>query len=173
MTSLVGLLARGGPARWALSHQWIRRWLDEFGIRPLSHSSLIWLRETGEHHTRVTLRNYFSLNYGIPEPEYRFRLHDGDGQCVADWRRVAHQDETLIIDSEDLVSRFGLGCEFEGTLVTEVRHPALDPPRFLRANVDYYSDDGQITTVHEQGRLVQTPRPDAQSVVYVREDEGY
>ena len=133
----------------------------------------MWLREANGLHTRITLRNYFSLNYGIPKPEYRFRLHDRDGQCVASWRRVARPDETLVIESPELAARFCLDREFDGTLVVEVQHPKLDPPRFLRANVDYYSADGLITTVHEQGRLVLTPRQDAQSIVYVREDDEY
>src|SRR3989442_5658961 len=132
MSTLVRRLTSVGPARWAVSQPWVKSWLDELGIRPISHSSLIWLRETGENHTRVTLRNYFSRNYGIPEPEYRFRLNNSEGQCIARWQRVARRDETLVIDSAELAARFGLGREFDGTLVAEVRHPTLDPPRFLR-----------------------------------------
>src|SRR5256885_15879285 len=106
MTALMSRLAQNGPARWAVSRPWMKSWLHELGIRPLSHSSLIWLREGSGHHTRVTFRNYLSLNYGIDRPEYHFRLNDGDGVCVASWRRVARPDETLIVESPELVARF-------------------------------------------------------------------
>jgi hypothetical protein len=57
--------------------------------------------------------------------------------------------------------------------VAEVQNRRLDPPRFLRANVDYYNEGGMITTVHDQGRLARTPRRDAQSLVYVRHDAEF
>jgi len=161
------------PADWAVSQPWIREWMADLGIRPIGHSTLLWFKEGPGDHTRVTLRNYFSLNYGIPNPTYSFVLHDADGTKVVHWEHTAGPDETLVIDSAEVVRRFRLGQLFEGNLAVEVQHPKLHPPRFLRVNVDYYNDEGLISTVHDQGRLVKSPRPDAQSLVYVREDAEY
>jgi len=156
-----------------LSQQTVRNWLHELGIRPMSHSTLLWFREDPTCHTRVTMRNYFSLNYGIPNPEYTFALHDSDGTRLVSWVHTARPDETIVVDSAVVCRKFSLGHRFEGTLIAEVQNRRLDPPRFLRANVDYYNEAGMITTVHDQGRLARTPRRDAQSLVYVRHDSEF
>lgn len=165
------LLAR--PKRWARSQPWMMRALHDLGIRPFGHSTFVWFREGEACHTRVTLRNYFSSSYGIDHPVYLFSLYDVDGNRLAEWQRAPRVDETLVLESRELLRELGGGSAFEGSLAIEVNHRLLDPPRYLRANVDYYNDRGLITTVHDQGRLVRGVRRDVQSTVYVREDDQF
>jgi len=160
-------------ARWPQSQPWFKSLLHDLGIRPLGHSTLLWFREDAAYHTRVTLRNYFSLNYGILNPVYSFSLYDSQGNRLGAWQRVARPDETLIVESRELTSRLSIGQPFDGTLAVEVQDRKLDPPRFLRVNVDYYNEEGLITTVHDQGRLIRSPRKDVQSLVHVREDDEF
>lgn len=167
----VGLLR--GPARWAMTQDWFKNWMHNLGIRTLGHSTLLWFREDEACHTRATMRNYFSLSYEISNPTYSLALYDPDGNRLAEWKRGVKPDETLIVESRELIDRLGIGRPFEGTLAVEVQDPKLDPPRYLRANVDYYGQDGLITTVHDQGRLIRLTRNDVQSMVYVREDNDF
>lgn len=158
---------------WARSQPLVKWWLNELGIEQFGHSTLIWLVEDERWHTRVTMRNYFSLSYGIPRPVYRFQLFGPDGDRLGEWSCTARPDETLVIDSRQLSASLGLRPPFQGTLAAEVKDRRLDPPRFLRANVDYYDDMGFITTVHDQGRFTRRTRRDVQSLVYVREDDEF
>jgi hypothetical protein len=158
---------------WLASQPVVRKALHVWGMRPLGHSTLIWFREDPDCHTRLTMRNYLTMNYGIPNPVYRFVLLDADGQRVTQWERTARRDETLVVDSAALSKELGLGAHFEGTLGIEVQHPTLFPRRHLRANVDYYSPSRFNTTVHDQGSYIALPKRDTQTLVYVLEDDEY
>jgi len=157
--------------RWLLGRPWARRRLHRLGLSPLGHSSLAWIRDDGVFHTRAVFFNYFAMNYKLAESEYRFRLFDRDGACLGAWQQRARPNETLVVESREVLDRLGVRPPFDGTLGAEVQHEALFPPRYLRANIDYYSDDGFVSTVHDQGRYVRLPTTTSQTLVHVLEDE--
>ncbi len=104
-------------------------------------TNFVLFREAGGHHTRLVTANYWS-RYGARDPEIWCCLFDEGGRCLAEWRDpLAKTDGTLIIDSAEVRSRFGLG-EFTGQLFVHVLKPAGHD--IVKYALDTYGDSDEI-----------------------------
>ena len=104
----------------------------------------------GDLATRVVFFNYFWRNHHEERVKLDIQFFSAEGQEL--WResRVVSQDETLVIDSAEIARAIGQ-VQFEGYLAFSTllgRVPEyIDHIRF---NVDYYTVDGLISSVHDQ-----------------------
>lgn len=104
----------------------------------------------GEISTRVVFYNYFWRNHHEEVVRLDLQLFDENGNEL--WRdtQVVLQDRVLIIDSKDIGKKIN-ASSFEGYLTLSCnlkRVPAAI--ELIRFNVDYYSNCGGISTVHDQ-----------------------
>lgn len=104
----------------------------------------------GELATRVVFFNYFWRNHHEERVRLDIQLFSAEGREL--WResRLVSQDETLVIDSAEIACAIGKE-QFEGYLAFSTflsRVP--EHIELIRFNVDYYTVDGLISSVHDQ-----------------------
>lgn len=112
-----------------------------------------WFYEDGDFHTRVYVYNYWRDNYKIEEPVLTYMLHDATGKLVAKGSQALGEEESLVLDSRELIDRHKLRRPFDGVIVVEIQHNNLRPRLVLQFNIDFIYGGGAVTSVHGQGPL--------------------
>jgi len=145
--------------------------LARLGLEEKSlHSCICWVCEDRNFHTRVFLFNYWSETYGVSDVMYELSLHDRDGRQVHSWETPMRPKETKCVDVAAVVGELRIKTPFEGNLIVRTRNLASRRWVQIRANVDYYGDNF-VTTVHDQGWLMNYKMRYAVSVAPVVDNE--
>ncbi len=130
------------------------------------------LRERDGLHTRVTTANYWT--FGKSSPVLWCRLMGDDGELLAEWDQdLGPAGSTIIIDSQDVKARFGLG-DFCGSLFLHAIGAPLH--EIVKYALDVYGDDaGQLSCTHDANAWpaefyagVPAPEADEQLVLWVQ-----
>jgi hypothetical protein len=110
-------------------------------------TNFAFFRDTAAHHTRIVTANYWA-RYGAKNITLWLRLIDGNGGVSAEWTEdVSSAAQSVIIDSQDVRNRFGLG-EFTGQLfVHAIGATGHDVVKYA---LDIYGADGNaLSCTHD------------------------
>jgi len=127
-------------------------------------AELVWWREDGDRHTLLTIVGpLFADPIGAPGVTLTFALHDVDGRFVTSWQRELGADETLFVDSREKNADIPSGLS-EGALVvwvtpTQERPARADRYSRLYAMVDWFSDRGELVSLHTDQSVVSDSQP--------------
>jgi hypothetical protein len=147
--------------------------LARFGVQRESvHSCICWVCEERNFHTRVYLFNYWSEGYGVSDVVYELSLHGRDGQKIHGWEVPMRPRETKCVDLQAVIREQGVVTPFEGNLIVRTRNLASRRWVQVRANVDYFGDNF-VTTVHEQGWLMNYRRRETHTHVPVVDNDRF
>lgn len=128
----------------------IQKLAPRVGANPVkSQNAVAWCLH-GEVCTRVVFFNYLWRNHHEEWVILDLQLLDAEGNEL--WResRTVGNDETTIVDSAEIAKAVGLK-EFEGYLVLTTSLAKMPQMiDLIRFNVDYYTDTGLISSVHDQ-----------------------
>ncbi|MHA1600255.1 MAG: hypothetical protein ACTSW2_05470 [Alphaproteobacteria bacterium] len=110
-------------------------------------TNLVLFRDAGGQHTRLITANYWS-GYGAKAPEMWCSLMDDTGTQLAEWREVLPPAYgTIVIDSEEVRRRFGLG-EFTGHIFLHVL--GIAGHDVVKYALDTYGDDAEsLSCTHD------------------------
>ena len=128
---------------------------------------LFWWRESKELHTLITIPGDIAATNHIAPSEMGhvtllFALHDTSGQLISTWERPVTEDQTIFLDSR---TQKELAHLSEGVLavfaITD--SPALSQLKRkysrLFSLVDWYSDEGDIISFHNDQSFRETSAP--------------
>jgi hypothetical protein len=147
--------------------------LARFGVQRESvHSCICWVCEDRNFHTRVYLFNYWPEAYGLSDVIYELSLHGRDGQKIHSWEVPMRPQETKRVEFQRVLREQGVETPFEGNLVVRTRNLASRRWVQVRANVDYYGNNF-VTSVHEQGWLMNYRRRETHSHVPVVDNDRF
>jgi hypothetical protein len=104
-------------------------------------TNFVFFRDAGGHHTRLVTVNYWSA-YGGPGGYIWFRLFDGYGKTLADWKEtLPAANAAIVVDSADIRARFSLP-EFTGQLFMHVVGAAGHD--IVKYALDTYGDTPEV-----------------------------
>jgi hypothetical protein len=140
---------------------------------------LFWWRESKELHTLITIRGDVAATNHIDPSEMGrvtllFALHDTSGQLISTWERPVTEDQTIFLDSR---TQKKLAQLSEGVLAVFALtdSPALSRLRRkysrLFSLVDWYSDEGDIVSFHNDQSFRETSTPIKFTEIVVLESE--
>ncbi len=113
------------------------RYLDPLNFA----TNFAFFRDGGGHHTRLVTANYWS-GYGARGVSLWFRLFDAGGDVLAEWReKVPDGPAGIVVDSQDVRRRFGLG-DFTGSLF--VHAIGIAGHDVVKYALDTYGDDSTV-----------------------------
>jgi hypothetical protein len=113
------------------------RYLDPLNFA----TNFAFFRDGGGHHTRLVTANYWS-GYGARGISLWFRLFDAGGGTLAEWREsVPDGPAGIVVDSQEVRRRFGLG-EFTGSLF--VHAVGVAGHDVVKYALDIYGDDSSV-----------------------------
>ena len=146
-------------------------------MEPVS-AELVYFREDGRRHTLLTIAGpLFMPMLGYASVKLHVAVHDRAGQKVGAVDHVLDADGAVFIDSREL-ARAVPGLPEEGALVVWVT-PTSRLPDQARADysgagsmVDWFSDDGQLASLHSDQTLRQGTKPIEWTEVVFREEPG-
>ena len=138
---------------------------------PPVNSSMCWIHEDTDWHSRVFLLDYWGENYKMPGPRIRMTLYDRDGQCRLDRDVTVPVDGALCIESAALVDEAGLTRPFDGSLLFRLADERLVADRHIKAVLDCYGP-GWVTSVHEQGRCQTITCPTVYTTMHAIESDA-
>ena len=110
-------------------------------------TNFAFFRDTAAHHTRIVTANYWA-RYGAKNITLWLRLIDKNGGVLAEWTEdVSGAAQSVIIDSRDVRSRFGLG-DFTGQLfIHAIGATGHDVVKYA---LDLYGADGDaLSCTHD------------------------
>jgi len=114
-----------------------RRYLDPLNFA----TNFAFFRDGGGHHTRLVTANYWS-GYGARDVSLWFRLFDAAGGTLAEWRQsVPDGPAGIVVDSQEVRRRFGLG-DFTGSLF--VHATGIAGHDVVKYALDTYGDAASV-----------------------------
>ncbi|MHC5115156.1 MAG: hypothetical protein ACYTGP_12100 [Planctomycetota bacterium] len=134
--------------------------------RHMLGADLFWWRESPDLHTLVTIFPTGTTGQGLPPAELTLALFAADGTPTAQWTRSFEPDRPIVIDSARLRAERGPDeVPADGLLAAFVAARSKPTPetreKYLRlySLVDWYSEDGELVSLHNDQSVIANERP--------------
>lgn len=138
---------------------------EDWRVIPYPHA--VWVVERPDLHSRLVVAHITaSLQLPWTDAVLSMKLYDAEGRCVHQERRTVLKDQTMVLETRDLLRAAGISAPFHGLLAIESIQRILGA---MRPYMHYYNDQC-LAAAHEFHTIPHSPpSPRADGYVTVTE----